>query len=80
MLKVSPMRTTLALDDDVMVAARSIADRDRKTIGEVVSDLMRKALQRPAPSEQRNGIALLGISNPNAIVTLDIVNALRDEA
>lgn len=74
------MRTTLALDDDVLVAARSIADRDRKTMGEVVSDLMRKALQRPAPSAARNGIALLGISNPHAIVTLDIVNALRDEA
>ena len=74
------MRTTLALDDDVLVAAKSIADRDRKTIGEVVSDLMRMALQRPTPLHDRNGITLLGIGNPGAVVTLDIVNRLRDEA
>jgi hypothetical protein len=29
---------------------------------------------------QRNGVPLLPVSNAKAVVTLDIVNALRDEA
>ena len=74
------MRTTLTIDDDVLLAARAIAEQERRTIGEVVSALARNALHRPKPPATRNGIPLLPISNPNAVVTLDIVNALRDEA
>ena len=74
------MRTTLTIDDDILLAAKAIAEHERKTVGEVVSALARNALRRPQPAATRNGIPLLPISNPNAVVTLDIVNALRDEA
>jgi len=46
----------------------------------VVSDLARQSLHRPVPQAERNGVPLLPITNENARVTLDIVNALRDEA
>jgi hypothetical protein len=31
------MRTTLAIDDDILAAARERADFERKTVGEVIS-------------------------------------------
>lgn len=74
------MRTTLAIDDDVLVAAKAIARQQHKSIGEVVSELARRALHRPQTSSTRNGIPLLPAQNGDTVVTLDIVNALRDEA
>lgn len=73
------MRTTLAIDDDVLTAAKSIARQQRKSVGEVVSDLARRALHPARASKSRNGVPLLPVSNPNAVVTLEVVNALRDE-
>ena len=34
------MRTTLAIDDDVLIAAKAIAQQQRRSIGEVVSALL----------------------------------------
>ena len=74
------MRTTLAIDDDVLAAAKGLAARQRKSVGAVISALVRQAL-RPAPAQgqTRNGVPLLPIS-PNATpVTPELVNQLRDE-
>ncbi len=73
------MRTTLAIDDDVLAAAKALAERQRRTLGEIVSDLARQSLHRPVPRAERNGVPLLPITHPNASVTLDVVNELRDE-
>jgi len=73
------VRTTLAIDDDVLSAAKAIARQRNRTLGQVVSELARESLRPPAASTERNGISLLPVRNPNAVVTLDIVNALRDE-
>jgi len=74
------MRTTLAIDDDVLIAAKSLADQQRRTVGEVISELARRGLRRvPSGGRERNGIPLLAPKG-DAMVTLDIVNALRDEA
>jgi hypothetical protein len=48
-------------------------------VGQVVSELARKSLRPPAASKERNGVPLLPVRRPGAIVTLEIVNALRDE-
>ena len=73
------MRTTLAIDDDVLTAAKAIAQQTNKTIGEVVSALARRALRPPAAGAERNGIPLLPVRKAGVIVTPEIVNALRDE-
>lgn len=39
------MRTTIKIDDDVLRAARVLADIEGKTIGQVLSELARKGLQ-----------------------------------
>jgi len=38
------MRTTLEIDDDLMVAAKELARLQRRSAGQVVSDLVRQAL------------------------------------
>ncbi len=73
------VRTTLAIDDDVLVAARAMARQQNRSVGEVVSELARHSLRRNAPPRERNGIQLLTPKPGTAPVTLDIVNSLRDE-
>jgi antitoxin component of RelBE/YafQ-DinJ toxin-antitoxin module len=73
------MRTTLDIDDDVLQAAREIARRKGMTMGQVVSELSRQALTRPVESETRNGIPLFPRKPDGEIVTLELVNELRDE-
>ena len=73
------MRTTLAIDDDVLNAAKAIAVHQDRTIGDVVSDLARQALQkRPTTARFRDGVPLLP-DRAGPMVTLEDVNALRDE-
>ena len=75
------MRTTLAIDDDVLAAAKAIARQRNQTVGRIVSELARSSLRPPvAAAAERNGVPLLPVRHPNAVVTLDIVNALRDES
>ena len=62
-----------------MSAARAIALRDKRTIGQVVSDLARKGLERRPQGKEtcRNGVPVL--PHRGVIVTTELVNALRDE-
>ncbi len=38
------MRTTLDIADDVLLAAKELAQREKKSMGQVMSELARKAL------------------------------------
>jgi hypothetical protein len=79
-LKGKTMRTTLAIDDDVLAAAKGLATLQRKSIGEVISALARQALQPQATSHAtRNGVPLLQTQPGTMPVTLEMVNKLRDE-
>ena len=73
------MRTTLAIDDDVLTAAKAIARQRHQTVGKVVSELARNSLRPPAAATERNGVPLLPVRSADVIVTPDIINALRDE-
>jgi hypothetical protein len=74
------MRTTLSIDDDVLEAARHLADVQHRNIGEVVSELARRGLTpRPASPKIRTGITLLPASSDRRPVTSEIVRQLRDE-
>lgn len=73
------MRTTLNLDKDVLLAAKEIAKQRGITVGEVVSDLARQALTRETAGSTRHGLPLFPVQPDAALVTLDLVNQLRDE-
>lgn len=51
------MRTTLDISDDVLFAAKELARREKKSLGQVISDLARRAFATPLPSPA-NGDAL----------------------
>lgn len=75
------MRTTLTLDDDVLAAARGLAVRQSRSLGEVISDLSRQSLMASvsAAPATRNGIPLLPRRAGAPLVTMELVNRLRDE-
>ncbi len=76
------MRTTLVIDDDVLAAAKGLASRQGKTLGEVVSGRARQGLLRSKARKAatRNGIPLLPSLKRGQPITLEVVNQLRDEA
>ncbi len=75
----SNMRTTISIDDEILVAAKAIAHQQRRTVGDVISDLARRSLRPTSAGRMRNGVPLLPVRDAEALVTMDIVNALRDE-
>jgi hypothetical protein len=74
------MRTTLAIDDDVLAAAKELAMTERKSVGEVISTLARRAL-RPADTgrKSRNGVPLLPLNPNSPRVTSELIHQLREE-
>ena len=74
------MRTTLDLDEDVLQAAKELAVVHRVTAGKMVSNLVRKALTPTGPVPKvRNGVPLLPRRPGQEIMTMKLVNELRDE-
>lgn len=73
------MRTTVDLDEDVLLAAKEIAKRRGNTLGQVLSDLARQALTRRTPVSTKHGLPLFPVQPNAGVVTLELVNNLRDE-
>ena len=77
------MRTTLDIADDVLQAAKEQAKRQRKTIGEIVSELARRALttpQEPLSVEEPKAVyGLKPFGRRGGIVTNELIDKLRDE-
>ena len=73
------MRTTLDLDLDVLQAAKELAAVRGVSAGQVVSELVRKALAAPKAAGVRNGVPLIVRRAGSAPLTMAAVNALRDE-
>ena len=74
------MRTTVDLDEDVLLAAKELAARRRVSLGKVLSDLARRALARQETAPTRNGVPLFPVGSEAQVITLELVNQLRDEA
>jgi len=73
------MRTTIDLEDDILSAVEVLAQQQGVPIGKVLSDLARQALAKQDSVTERNGIPLFPIQPHAGIVTMEIVNQLRDE-
>jgi len=73
-------RTTLAIDDDVLEAARSLARLEGKTIGEIVSELARRGL-RPEPGAAKGpgGFPVFRVSEKAPPLTIEIVHDADEE-
>jgi hypothetical protein len=73
------MRTTLDLDEDVLQAAKELAEARGSTAGKVLSDLARRALAPQRSVRMRNGVPVLtSRARGSRTPTMKQVNALRD--
>jgi hypothetical protein len=79
------MRTTIDIDDDVLQAAKELGRLEKKTAGQVISELARRALTRPlaglndAPQEELFGDWEVLPGRTGRIVTNEMVNRLIDQ-
>jgi hypothetical protein len=77
------MRTTLDIADDVLHAAKERARREKKTTGEVLSELARQALNSPlAASSAKEPKAVYGFRpfpKRGGIVTNELIDKLRED-
>jgi hypothetical protein len=73
------MRTTLDIDEDVLLAIKSLASSRDTTAGKVLSDLARQSLRPKNALVKRNGFTLFPIRKDGVPVTMELVNRLRDE-
>jgi len=62
-----------------MLVAKAHARRRRLTLGQAVSDLVRKAAERPLVTEERSGLRVLRLDRRSPKVTAACVDALREE-
>ena len=82
------MRTTLDIDDDILSAAKELAQRQGSTAGRVLSRLAREAL---TGSDRQLGSSTLAVTEPSAVygfrpfpkngavVTNELINQLKDQ-
>jgi hypothetical protein len=66
---ISSLKTTLDIDDDVLFAAKELAAKEHKTVGKILSDIFRLAVQSgntgpdspklSQPYTMKNGIPVL---------------------
>ena len=74
------MRTTVDLDEDVLLAIKEIASRRGVSIGKTLSDIARQALSQQSREGTRNDVPLFPVRSEARVVTMELINQLRDEA
>ncbi|TXH70567.1 MAG: CopG family transcriptional regulator [Thiothrix sp.] len=73
------MRTTVTIDDDVFNIVRYIAAEKKVAIGTVLSDLIRKGLQKSPEFSQRGLFPVFNVPNNASPITPEHVKMLEDE-
>ena len=77
------MRTTLDIADDVLLAARELARREKKTAGQVISELARRGLQTggegASADDEEEFFGFRPLPRRGVIVTNEMVNGLLDD-
>lgn len=88
------MRTTLDIADDVLFAAKELARREKKSIGEIISDLARQSFARAAmaqggsspgetkatvASEQLATYGIRPLPKRGAVISNELIDRLRDQ-
>lgn len=73
------MRTTLTIDDDVFELAVRQAKLRNLSIGKTVSDLVRRGLNAPTPSQDRDGLVMFQLPADSPRVTTAEVRRIDTE-
>ncbi len=74
------MRTTLNIEDDVLFAVKQFSRERHESAGHLISELVRKTLRPTSVGRERNGVPMFPAKPGAKVVSMDLVNRLRDEA
>ena len=74
---LNTMRTTLNIDSEVLAKARQLSRQRGIPLGNVVSDLLRAALEPTTEARERNSVPVFPPGD-GPQPDLDLVNRLRD--
>jgi len=79
--EIESTRTTLSIEDDVLLAVRQQADITGESLGKTISNILRASITEKGDKPRfRNGIRLFPKRPGTAPVTMEHVNKLRDES
>lgn len=73
------MRTTLQIDDDVLQAARSLAQAEHKTVGKVLSELAKKGLRPQLRAAVSSGFPVFEVPADTPPITLEMVKQAEED-
>jgi hypothetical protein len=73
------MRTTLTLDDDILELAARQAKLRGVSLSRTVSDLLRRGLSAPTPSQDKGGIVVFQLPADSPPVTTGEVRRIEAE-
>jgi CTP:molybdopterin cytidylyltransferase MocA len=76
---LSAMRTTLTLDDDILELAARQAKLRGVSLGQTVSDLLRRGLSAATPAQNKDGLVVFHLPADSPKVTTDDVRRLETE-
>jgi hypothetical protein len=62
-----------------MKVAQAHAQRHKLTLGQAVSDLVRRAAERPLVTDERSGLRVLRLSRRSSKVTTARIDQLRED-
>ncbi len=73
------MRTTLTLDDDILELAARQAKLRGVSLGQTVSDLLRRGLSASTPAQDKGGLVVFHLPADSPKVTTDDVRRIEAE-
>mgnify|MGYP001817514384 CR=1 FL=1 len=83
------MRTTIRLDDDLLVEVKQLAARSNKTLTSVIEDALREMLARQRKTDERTPVRLTtasggglqpGVDLDDSAALLSLMEEFRDPA
>lgn len=74
------MRTTLDIDDDVLLAAKELARRERRSAGAVLSDLARASLTAHGTKTEDDFFGFATIPSRGVVVSPELIDQLMEDA
>lgn len=73
------MRTTVTIDDDVLAVARALAERNRSSLGNALSELARRGFKNTtATRETGDGTTFPVAADAESITSEDVYRSLDD--
>jgi len=74
------MRTTLLIEDDVLDVARSLAEAEGKSVGQVISELARRGLAPRSQELVDEGFPVFSVAPDAKPITLEMVQRALEES